>query len=1277
MHLVLHTLGQLQILWNNQPVTGLKLRKDQALLIYLAMNAGPIDRSRLAGLLWGGTTTPRARRNLRHALWNLRRSLTPDLLSDDRLAVGLNPAIPVWLDAGAFSTAITLGRQSQQAGDMATAISHFSTAIDLYRGDFLEQFEVAESMEFEEWAARQRARLREQALTTLSHLINYWSQRGIYPKALEYARRQVTLEPLWEEAHVRLMALLARTGQRDAALSQYETCRHLLAQEMGLAPLEETTALRERIARGEGFGEQKTVISQPTPIPFSGRQEEHATLVAWWEQARQGKGKLALIAGEAGVGKTRLMEEVSRHATLEGAVLLPGRCYEFGGSVPYQAIAEALRSYLRRMAPAEKKDHTLQPSASLPEAFSPVWLAELSRLLPEVRQLWPELPDPLPVSGGETARQRLFDAIAHFLQALTTKKAYAYVDRPLILFLDDLHWADASTLDLLHYLLRQLHGTPIWIVGTYRPEEVGPDHLLTRLRQGLNRDHLVNHLSLPPLSAVAVTDIAQSLVKGEAGVSLGDFLYHESEGNPFILVEMVYSLQEQGALVGDEYGHVCWHGPPATTILPGSVQDVILQRVGRLSPPARRLLTLAAVIGHHFDDALLRSAARDDVAMVSGSLEEWLARHLVRPEPASPGRYDFSHDKIRATVYETTDSGQRQLLHRQVGEALEQASGLANKERISLLAYHWRKAGDSDKAVPYLLQAGDQARLLHAHEEAIAFYRQALAYLQKSGESEQAARTLMKLGLIYHNTFNFSQARQAYDEAFGLWQRARAQPANRPLPPSPRPLRIRWLEPITLDPALAPDAHTDCLIAHLFSGLVELSPEMGIVPDVARRWEVSEGGQRFLFHLRNDVRWRDGVPVSAHDFEYAWKRTLDPTTGSSAASFLYDLKGARQFHQGEGRQEDVGVRALDDLTLLVELEHPVGYFPQLLTHVAWYPVPRHIVEKQGSAWAKGDHLVGNGAFYLKSWRRGEAMELVRNPTYHGRFSGNLQRLILLPVQDWATRLRWYKADELDILGITYLSAEIREEVRQRYVGEYIARPRMETHFLAFDVTRPPFDDPRVRQAFALATDRKTLADSVLQGYVAPATGGLIPPGMPGHVPHIALPFRPAEAQRLLAQAGYADGHGLPVIEVFAYEAVASRNEFLQRQWQQLLGIKVQLTVVDWVTFLKQFQYQSYHLINMGWVADYPDPDNFVRVSRARAWPHWQNETYDRLVHEARRMVDPTQRAQIYRQVEDILVQEVPILPLIYERDHLLIKPWIRTYPMSAIKPAFWKDVVLA
>jgi len=1302
--LTVKTLGQPMIRWDGCALDGITLRKTEALLIYLALSQGPQGRSHLAGLLWGDSPEDRARGNLRHALWDLRRKLEPAAFESDRHSIGLSPHVRCHVDALDFEDEMERAGRCRRGGDAAAMIEHLEAALALYEGDFLARFDLPGCPEFDEWAVRQRAWLRERALDALTRLVAHFTREGAYGQAVRHARKQLSLDPWREETHRELMRLLALTGQRSAALAQYETCRRLLDAELGLEPLEETTALYKRLVGWEAGSALKRDVSLPadlsTSLPFTGRGEEHARLLTWWDASRRGAGNLTLVEGEAGVGKTRLVEEVTHYARADGATVLRGRCYEFAAVVPYQPIAEALRVCLsgggeeregrdaegRRSGGEDARRNAPGAAASLClGSLAPVWLSELSRLLPELRQLRPDLPEPVQVSG-EAARQRLFEAVARFLSA--------YPADSLLLFLDDLQWADPSTLDLLHYLVRQLVDRPVWIAGTYRPEEVGLSHRLTRLRQGLGRDRMANHLTLEPLPPQAVEKIARSLVGHQEAAALGDFLYRESEGNPFFLTEVVSDLQERGALqargelgdVAEGEGHWHWTEPPALKVLPPGVRDVILQRVGRLSERAQHLLSVAAVVGWQFDVPLLQAAVGRDADAVGRAVDEWLARRLVQPSPVSNARgpvatprYIFSHDKIRAVVYDAIAVLRRQMLHHRVAEALEQSFGDRIEEHVGLLAHHWGEAQDLEKAAAYHLRAGDQARLVYAHQEAVEHYRRALKAFKKQGSHQRAARTLMKLGLTYHHAFDFQRARRAYDEGLALWQRAR--PVNSTAAPTPgrypkQTLRVRWVEPTTLDPALVPDEHTRCLMSHLFSGLVALSPELDVVPDVARAWEVSESGRRFVFHLRDDAVWSDGTSVLAGDFEYAWKRILDPSTGSPSAGFLCDVKGARAFHRGEGEREDVGVHARDPLTLIVELESPVGYFLQLLTHVACSPVPRHVAQDRGEGWTEHGVFVNNGPFQLEAWNQGVSLVLTRNPTYHGRFGGNLKRVKILPLMDWSARLAAYDAGDLDVLGMTYFPAEERERARQRHAGEYVSRPRLETCYLAFDTSRAPFDDARVRRAFAMATDRQALAGVVLRGCVSPATGGFVPPGMPGHSAGIGLAYDPQRARQLLAEAGYPAGRSFPPVDMLAFRAVQSWGDYLVSQWREVLGVATQMDALPWAAFLDKLGREPPQILVLMWVADYPDPDNFLRVCRDRTWGGWQDATYDRLIGEARLVMTQEERMRRYRRADRVLVEDVPILPLTYEQDHLLVKPWVRYYPTSPTQSAYWKDAVI-
>jgi oligopeptide transport system substrate-binding protein len=491
---------------------------------------------------------------------------------------------------------------------------------------------------------------------------------------------------------------------------------------------------------------------------------------------------------------------------------------------------------------------------------------------------------------------------------------------------------------------------------------------------------------------------------------------------------------------------------------------------------------------------------------------------------------------------------------------------------------------------------------------------------------------------------------------------------------------------------MAGDITSTAVIDQLFSGLLEESPEMDVVPDVAQSWEMREGGRQYVFHLRDDVCWSDGTPVTAEDFEYAWKRVLDPSTGSPNASLLYDVKGARAFHQGacpdgstgsprwpaegEGGVGGLGVQALDEVTLVVELEEPTGYFLHLLAHLATYPVPRHMVEAHGEAWTEPGNIVTNGPFRLEARQPGQSMVFSRNPDYHGRFRGNVQGMEL-SFGERLAGLEMYEADSLDSFLIDHLPAAERDHGRQRHAGEYVSVPSLQTFYVGCDVSRPPFDDARVRRAFVLATDKETLADVILRGYAGPALGGFIPPGMPGHSAGIGLPYDPDQARQLLAEAGYPDGYSFPIVEALTpYGELAFQSEYLQVQWRENLGVEITWKKVEWARFLDRLSRETPHLWLMGWSADYPDPDNFLRASPIRHHTRWQNGAYDQLVEEARQVTDQGERMKLYQQADRILVEQAPILPLLHRRFALLVKPWVRKFPTSPMKVWFWKDVII-
>jgi len=809
------------------------------------------------------------------------------------------------------------------------------------------------------------------------------------------------------------------------------------------------------------------------------------------------------------------------------------------------------------------------------------------------------------------------------------------------------------------------------IVTTYREVELDEARPLHEVLLDLDRERLATRLKLARLGQEETRELLAVLFAEEITAEFLDGVYRETEGNPFFIEEVCKALAESGRLY---YESGRWHWPSMAELgIPQSVRVAIQSRVRRLPVDSQETLRLAAILGREFDFDILAEASEMDEVTLIEALENAEGAELIEEVTAERGgAFAFVHGLIPTTLVEGFRTLQRRRLHRRAAVAIE----TLHPDNFEALAHHYDQAGNMEKATEYVLKAGDRARGLYAHQEAIDSYQQGLELLEEAGDLERAARTVMKLGLTYHNAFDFKAARQAYEEGFILWQRVGEVESADLLPPAPHALRATVAEPPTVDPSLAVDLASLIVIEQLFSGLVELSPEMGVVPDVARSWEVLDGGRKYIFHLRDDVRWSDGAQVTAGDFEYACKRRLAPASAPLLANILYDIRGARAYHQGEVADADsVGVWAVDEATLVVELEGPTGYFLDLLPLM--YPLPRHVVQAHGASWTDLNNIVTNGPFRLAAWEQGESMVLERNPAYHGRYAGNLQRVecSLLSGQP-GRELQMYEDNDLDILG--FFSPAEMDLARQRHAGEYLSGPWLATWYIGFDVTRPPFDNRLVRRAFTLATDRATLADVILRGLAFPTTGGFVPPGIPGHSPGIGLRYDPEQARRLLGEAGYQGGLGFPTVEALAADvpAWASTTEYLQAQWLENLGVEISWKPMAWRDFLDTLSRETPHTWAMGWSADYPDPDSFLRASEWRVTGGWQNEVYDALVEGARRVMDQAERMKIYQQAERTLMEEVPVLPLHYGRFHLLVKPWVRRFPTSPMKLWFWKDVII-
>ena len=737
--LALQLLGSPRVERDGVPIE-VDTRKAIALLAYLAVTRQPQSREILAELFWPEVDEGRAA--LRRTLSSLNKALAGRWLEVDRDTIGLKADDGIWIDVDCFQTRLsacrTHGHPTNVACDLCLPL--LTEAANLYRDDFLAGFALRDSPAFDDWQLFQAENLRRDFSHVLERLVRYRRDHGEPESAIAYARRWLTLDPLQEAAHRQLMELYARTGQRAGALRQYRECVRVLDRELGVEPLEATNHLYEEIkenrlpplpaapierpARPSPAATPPTSeapLSRPAEYPLVGRSQDWSVLHAAYN-AIAADGHLLVLEGEAGIGKTRLAETLLEHARQHGASVATMRCYEGEGQLAYAPIIAGLEAAMHQPGAAQRL-----------EKVPPEWLGEARRLLPGLasQQLGQVQATPLDSPG---AQSRFFEGVSQVL--------FAGVGGPPpgILFVDDLHWADAASLDLLTYLVRRLQGHPIGLLVTWRSEHVPADHRLRHLLAEARRRRLATSLTLQRLDRMAISELVRktqsdSLQRfaGEPGAKnaverLADRLYQETEGVPFFVVEYLSAIAR---LVGQTGGEA-WS-------LPNGARDLLRSRLAAIGDTGWQVLNAAAAIGRSFDFETVRAVSGRSEEETIAALEELIRHGLVAEVeirdlegtlPAGDGpRYDFSHEKLRALVYEDTSLARRRLLHRRIAEALT-ARARPQRERgamYGLIANHLQLAGQDGEAAEYFKLAGEHARGLYANAEALAHFRSALA----------------------------------------------------------------------------------------------------------------------------------------------------------------------------------------------------------------------------------------------------------------------------------------------------------------------------------------------------------------------------------------------------------------------------------------------------------------------------------------------------------------------------------------------------------------------
>jgi DNA-binding SARP family transcriptional activator len=698
-----------------------RTRKAQALLLYLAVTGGLHTRDHLMTLLWPEADQERGRADLRNALAFVRQALdgvkqgiSGSLLDCDREVVGLltreeaAQALSVGLDLHDLADAVKQvshllnGHKPEDPpgtlpdGNRAT-LRELQQATSWYRGPFLANFSLPDAPDFMHWVEGQRAYWQRQFATLATALIKLLLDQGEAPATLEVATHWQQHDPMNEAAYRYLMEVHAATGNYVAALQAYDICCTVFKTELGVAPGAETVALGEHIRsvasmvpwQKRSGGSLMQTSSRLEQLPLVGRGSEFATLVAANETARMRQMKVVIVEGELGSGKTRLVDDFLTWARFQGADVLTGRAFDAGGRLPYQPIVEALRL---RLACEHAPDDLLDD----------VWLTELSRLLPDLRERYPDLS--APGSDDQCTPLRLFGAVAELGLALSARAP----GNTLIFFLDNVHWADVGTRDLLRFLIQRWReaAAPILMVFSVRTEEVAAQPALREwLRQVLCEEG-THHLLLQALDAVSTSTLINSILQGdrpeatdETIARFAQWLHAETGGQPLYLVQTLAALLEKGALAwsdaADGKAQDCrlrlrvpldelanFHG-----LVPAPLRLLVQSRLERLSLSARHLLAAGAVLGKRF--SLTQATAVAGLAAEVGleAVEEAL-RHLLVREESGGLVFAFIHEKFRDIIYTEAHEARRRFLHARAIDVLKQ-DGASSAE----VAAHMRAVG--------------------------------------------------------------------------------------------------------------------------------------------------------------------------------------------------------------------------------------------------------------------------------------------------------------------------------------------------------------------------------------------------------------------------------------------------------------------------------------------------------------------------------------------------------------------------------------------------------
>jgi DNA-binding SARP family transcriptional activator/tetratricopeptide (TPR) repeat protein len=674
MNLRISLLGQFGATLGGRPLSKLTSSdRLQSLLTYLVLNGGtPQSRSQLAFLFWPDATEANARNNLRQLLHQLREALeeaAPSLRTAASWVQWVSSESCI-VDATAFQQAVDDAERARSSGDAARWRSSLQRAIELCAGP------LAPSC-YDDWVVPERERLARKCKRVTQQFVECVEATREYDMAIPHVEHRLRHDPTDEDSYRCLMRLHALCNDRAAALRVYRDCREALKRELDTEPSEQTLLLHNRIVAEDrtidaGVPARHGYLSSP---PLVGRSGEWMALRKAWDAAAAGSARLALIAGEAGIGKSRLAAELVSWSKRQGLATATTRCYAAEGRLALGPVADWLRGEALR-----PRLHDLED----------VWFAEVSRVVPELAAERRKTPQ---VGSGE--RRRLFESLARAVISAPT---------PLLLVIDDLQWCDIETLQWLHFLLRFDPATSLLVVGTVRSEELSRSHPVNELRQRLNEESALTEIPLEPLDRDETAALASQLADRPFDAAAAARLYEETEGNPLFVVELMRG--DPGRQLGT---------PSNRSALPPRVHAVIAGRLAQLSPLARQVVSAAATVARACDVSILARAVNCSESELISALDELWQKRILRER--EPNTYDFTHDKLREVAYAEMSAPERRSLHRIVALALEAAEA-SDLDRVSgQIAAQFDHAGLAEMAIPYYIRAAAAALAVYANGE--------------------------------------------------------------------------------------------------------------------------------------------------------------------------------------------------------------------------------------------------------------------------------------------------------------------------------------------------------------------------------------------------------------------------------------------------------------------------------------------------------------------------------------------------------------------------------